>query len=176
METTIEKLKKETPKNLSGFRLNIFTGELPSKWNQGNAFVTKSVSCSCGNKENYLLTYEGIVKKGFFRKRIIAIKCSPAFMECPKCGKKEVIFNPEIHGWTGAFEESLPELNFDGAKRISDKSGEIIVNYSYQGTENYEEMLQDPEIDTPSDYFDTFSIYFREPNGAITEVISDECA
>ena len=172
----IDKLKSTPPKNLSNFCLEIFTGKLPSKWNQTETFISQSVACSCGNKENFLRTYEWTEKKGFFRKKVVVSKCSPAFLECPNCGNQAVLFNPEIHGWTGGFQETPPKLTFDGSKRVSTETGEIIVNYSYQGIENYEEIFEDPDIESPSDFFDTFSVYFMKKNGELIEVISNECA
>ena len=176
MNLILEQLKKHVPRFLTPFNAREYHGKLPTSWNVGEAFVSKEIFCKCGNENFFLLTYELREKKGIFRKKAVITKYAPVYLHCSKCGLNGELFNPEMHGWNGEFGDSPPELTKNGAVLFSENAGEIVVNYSYQGVENYQEMIDDPDISNPEDYFDTFTIYFRENNGELLEVTSCECA
>lgn len=176
MNSILEQIKEQIPRCLTPFDKQEYLGKLPTSWNLGEAFISQKVSCKCGSENFFLLTHELREKKGFFRKKEVITKHPPVYLHCSNCGLKEELFNPEIHGWNGEFDDSPPVLTENGAVMFSENVGEIVVNYSYQGLENYEEMIDDPDINNPEDYFDTFTIYFRENNGELLEVTSCECA
>lgn len=176
MNDIIKKIINELPNCLNKFNVNDTDVTLSSSWNNGDSFITKQVSCTCGNNQLRLLTYELIEMKGFFKKREMVTKYAPVFVECPECNKNQLLFDPEIHGWNGSQNHDESQLKINDAVHFSDNVGRVFVNYSYQGTENYQEMLEDEDIDNPQDYFDTFSVYFEEEGNDINEVTSDECA
>ncbi|WP_105255824.1 hypothetical protein [Pseudoalteromonas sp. T1lg75] len=176
MNQVIEKITKKRPTCLEGFNVSSTDAVLPTNWNNGDSFITKQISCTCGNSQLKLLTYEFIEKKGFFKKREIVKKCSPVYVECPECNSNKLLFNPEVHGWNGEQNENKPQLDSVGAVPFTDKAGKVYVTYSYQGTENYEEMLEDDELDNPQDFFDTFTVYFEETEQKLSLVTTDECA
>jgi len=176
MNKAIEKIISKIPSCLDEFQVEDIDMKLPSSWNSGESFITKQISCTCGNEKLKILTYEFIETKGIFKKRKIITKIAPVFTECPECNKAQLIFDSEIHGWNGAQNKSESQSKINDAILFSENAGMVFVNYSYQGIENYQKMLEDEDIDNPQDYFDTFSVYFEEKNCEIKEVISDECA
>lgn len=175
MNPVLEVLRSKRLSCLSQFELTPFGEPLPTSWNTGDSFITNKISCACGSTVGRLLVNQLKETKGFFKKKITYQNISPVYFECSKCNSKDLLFSSYIHGWNGELEKGLTP-NVDSAVYVSDNGGNVIVNYSYQGIENYEELLEDKEISNPQDYFDTFSIYFKDSSGLIIEVTTDECA
>ena len=175
MNFALEVLRSKKLSCLSHFELTPFHEVLPTSWNTGDSFITNKISCLCGSVEGRLLVNQVKETKGVFKKKITCQNTSPIYFECSRCNSKELLFSSHIHGWNGEMEKGLmPDVG--SVVYVSDKVGNVIVNYSYQGIENYEELIEDKEISNPQDYFDTFSVYFKDSSGLIVEVITDECA
>ena len=58
---------------------------------------------------------------------------------------------------------------------MASSPGTVIVVYSYQGIENYEDLIEGGAAN-PENFFDTFAVYFAEQGGAHREIVSYECA
>ncbi len=177
MEGQIEDLKLKKPKFLSAFETEILSNSiLPSKWNQSEFFITKNVFCCCGQKQQHLLSTPIIETKGLFKKREVLNHLAPIHIRCSVCNKTNLLLNPEVHGWSGEFKESAAMIGEGEPQLYSDSTGEVIVNYSYQGSENYQQLIEE-NISNPEDCFDTVTIYFK-PAGTskLQEVVSYVCS
>ena len=104
------------------------------------------------------------------------ILLSPVFVACEHCAQTELLFDASIHGWDGMVSPGEERVSASTANSFKPVAGTVIVNYSYQGIENYEELLDDG-VPNPEDYFDTLSIYFIDPSDGVCEPIASfECA
>ena len=176
MQLIIQQLKVKKPSFLSSFEIgDVSNSILPNKWNQGESFVTKNISCLCGQKQFFLLTSQFKETVGLFKKKEVINHLAPVQTKCSECERTCFLFNPEIHGWSGEFNISAAQIGKDEPQLYSSASGEIFVNYSYQGEENYQDLIED-NISNLEDYFDTVSIYFKRAGSALLEeVVSYEC-
>lgn len=92
-----------------------------------------------------------------------------------KCRVRKLLFDPRIHGYDGE-NDGCASITGEGEPiEFSKDVGTVIVNYSYQGIENYEELISDG-VKNPQDYFDTFTAYFARKGGRPIDVVSYECA
>ena len=122
-----------------------------------------------------MLTHQRKEEHGLIRKKHRLLSVAPVYLECGQCGRRARLFSPGCDGWNGQIEpEADPDA--DSAVYLDGEPSRIIVNYSYQGMENYLDVLDDESIDNPQDYFDTFTVYRQDMNGNIEEVLSEECA
>ncbi len=177
MEKLIDKLKQKTPRFLLEYTADIIhNSTIPNNWNQGVSFVTKKLKCSCGSSDFKLLTTPLIEIKGFFKKKKVITHLAPIHSECTDCNKSTLLLNPITHGWSGEFNDSASMIGSGNPQLYSVSKGSILVNYSYQNEENYEELLEE-KIEMPEDYFDTVTVYFKPKySNTIEEVVSYEGA
>ncbi|GAB1267021.1 hypothetical protein NBRC116493_02740 [Aurantivibrio infirmus] len=176
MEQLIKELFEKTPKCLSELKTSVSDVQLPRSWNSGPLFTTKLISCKCGNEELELHTAQRKASKGFFKKKEVTEYYPPVKVSCTKCNNSTTIFNPEVHGWNGETEESLGTPQEVELMPYSPGMGEVYVNYSYQGVENYEDLVEEG-VKNPEDFFDTFTVLVKNSNtGGLVEVVSCECA
>lgn len=151
------------PRCFKSFNIENAT-DIKSNWVSGTEFLSKCLSCACGNK---LLNVYASLDGG--------INLAPILLECAICEVKEEIFNPEVHGWDGENGGHCSMVGKSEPRLVNSLPSKIVAEYSYQGLENYEELIQDG-IHNPEDYFDVFSIYTCDEDGKLTEVVSYECA
>lgn len=177
MQDIITSIKLKTPTLLKSFKLEIVPNALlPSTWNQGDNFVTQKLSCACSNQQLQVLTCQNKQTKGFFRKKEVIEYLAPVNIHCTSCNTTSLLFNPNIHGWNGQLDEQTTETDLQVTQLYTDDLGEVMVNYSYQNAENYQDLLDD-NIANPQDYFDTITIYFKSAKDtSIREIFSYECA
>lgn len=176
MEQIIEELKKRKPSFVSSFEIEeVSNSILPKKWNKSDLFTTKNISCTCGQKQQFLLSSQSKETKGLFKKKEVTTHLAPIQIKCGACNKITLLLNPEIHGWSGEFRESAALIGSDEPQMYSTEPGDVYVNYSYQGVENYQDLIED-NIPKPENYFDTVTIYFK-PAGSdsLDEVVSYVC-
>lgn len=138
--------------------------EVKSNWPQGPEFITKFVACECG--ETLLNVYASFENE---------MHLAPIELECPKCKTRSEVFNPEKHGWDGQNGDSCSLVGESEPKLFNQSPTKVVVEFSYQGEENYEELMNDG-IENPEDYFDVFSLYTASEKGKLDEVVSYECA
>lgn len=151
------------PRCFKGFNIEDAT-DIKSNWVSGAEFSSKYVSCACGNALlNIYASHNG------------NMNLAPILLECEICQEKEEIFNPEVHGWDGENGDNCSLVGESEPALFNAAPSKIVVEYSYQGLENYEELIQDG-IQNPEDYFDVFSIYTCDEDGNLKEVVSYECA
>ena len=68
-----------------------------------------------------------------------------------KCRVRKLLFDPRIHGYDGE-NDGCASITGEGEPiEFSKDVGTVIVNYSYQGLENYEELISDG-VKNPQDY------------------------
>lgn len=132
--------------------------------NLGNEFISRNVVCTCGNKK--LNIYASLENELYL---------APVILECPACGHKEQIFNPDIHGWDGENGDNCSMKSTEEPKVLPNSPKKVMVEYSYQGLENYEGLAKEG-ITNLEDYFDTFNLCGVDENGATHESIDYECA
>lgn len=151
------------PSCLKGFRIQEIS-DVKSNWVTGPEFKCKLVKCQCGNSElKIYASYEN------------GMHLAPIILECTNCDTKEVIFNPEIHGWDGQNGDDCSMVGTGEPELFVEDPTKVVIEYSYQGLENYEELIEDG-IGNPEDYFDVFSVYICNDKGELKEVVSYECA
>lgn len=138
--------------------------DVKSNWVTGPEFVSKYIACACGN---ILLN----IYASYGNKMYLA----PIELECPQCMNRAEIFNPTEHGWDGENGDCCSLVGETEPKLFNKSPIRVLVEYSYQGVENYEELINDG-INNPEDYFDVFALYAVSDNGKPDEVISYECA
>lgn len=181
METAQQKLlddiKSTTPAFICDFKLQTISNTLlPSTWNTNEAFVTHRLQCSCGNQHFKLLTCQTKQTKGFFFKKEVIKYLAPVHTHCDQCDTTFLLLNPTVHGWAGQFDESCAEVSSEVPMPFHELPGEVMVNYSYQNIENYEDLQADG-VDCLQDYFDTVTIYFKAVDSdLIAEVMSYDCS
>ncbi len=125
MEGQIEDLKLKKPKFISAFEIeSISNSILPKKWNQSEFFTTKKVCCSCGQKQQHLLSTPIKEMKGLFKKREVLNHLAPIHIRCSACNKTNLLLNPEIHGWSGELKESAAMIGKGEPQLYSDSPGE----------------------------------------------------
>lgn len=135
-----------------------------SGWVTGPEFKSMFVVCSCGNELLNAYTSEGD-----------GMNLAPLIIECPVCLIKAEVFNPEVHGWDGMIGYHC-SMTGDSTPSLKTKSpSKLVVEYSYQGAENYDELLEDG-VEDPENYFDTFSAFIASNNGSLSTLITYECA
>ena len=172
---TISDLKNRTPKCIKGLKTEVVKIELPSKWNTGDDFVTRRLFCQCEKSDLILKSSFIRIKKGLFKKREKMEFLAPILVHCRNCGFEQVIFDPRIHGYNGEFGDNSSRIGDNKPILISDKMGEIYVNYSFQGMQNYLDLMEDG-IQYVEDYFDTFQVYFlAEGKTQLNQIVSYEC-
>lgn len=175
MAITLKELKDKSPRFISGYKNETTSNsELPKKWNQSESFVTKQIACSCGSKNFHLNSSQVVQIKGLFKKREIITHLAPLTTECPKCKTSALLLDPTKHGWSGEFGQSASLVGENEPTPFAKETGEILINYSYQSFENYED-LQEDGISNLEDYFDTVTVYFKSQEG-YEEVVSYVCA
>lgn len=164
IKNIFEKFKDEKPRCLEGFDIEDCPGEVANSWLQGPEFLSKLVKCKCGESELYVYASSND-----------EMLLAPIYLECPKCLTKDLIFDPTIHGWDGENGDSASLVGGKEPKKINSTPRRIIVNYSFQGEENYADLMDDG-IKNPQDYFDVFIINTLNVSGELEEVVSYECA
>ncbi|WP_196161728.1 hypothetical protein [Reinekea sp. G2M2-21] len=175
MTISLKELKNKSPMFISGYtNVIVPNSELPKKWNQSESFVTKKIVCPCGSKDFQLNSSQIVKIKGIFKKKEIVTHLAPLTTECPKCNSSALLLDPTRHGWSGEFGESASLVGENDPTPYAKETGEVLVNYSYQSFENYED-LQNEGISNLEDYFDTVTVYFKSGNGYV-EVVSYVCA
>lgn len=175
MYSTLEKILARPPSLLEKFRV-IGSAPAPEDWNSGPEFATRQIGCICGSEHLQVATLQRSETKGIFRKKQIITYIPPVYVSCPACSRRELLFDAAVHGWDGQAPGERQASDSSNLVPYKDSSGSVLVNYSYQGIENYEDLLEDG-TENPQDYFDTFTVYFREKDArALEQVISCECA
>ncbi|MFD2095003.1 hypothetical protein ACFSJ3_03340 [Corallincola platygyrae] len=119
-----------------------------------------------------LKVYKSEEVTGFFRKKTIASYWAPAYLKCPECGAEKLIFDPRKHGWDGEMGEDCSITEQGQLTSFSDTPGKVYVCCTFQGAENYEELVSEG-VKNPQDYFDTFSLWFGQSPECVFEY---ECA
>ncbi len=138
--------------------------DVKTGWVTGSEFLSKYVICKCGN--GALNIYASFGND---------MNLAPLVVECPICGVKEEIFNPEIHGWDGENGDNCSSVGESEPKLLPVSPTRLVTEYSYQGAENYEDLIEEGVVN-PEDYFDTFALYSVSDSGKLSEVVSYECA
>ena len=174
MNEIINKLKNKAPNYFKEFSLSEYTGQSLREWQNKEEFVSKKVSCQCGQQELLIFVTNKIQIKGLFKKKEVKIPLAPIYLQCPKCNKQPLFFNPHLNGWDAELSQSVCEIGEGEAELYLQKSGLVVICYSYQNVENYEELIEGG-FEYPENCFDTFSVYFKA-NGQFEEVVSYECA
>ncbi len=175
MDELLEKLLAKSPTLFTRFRV-LRDKASPEKWNRGPAFATKQIACVCGSSELRLATIQKTGTRGFFTKRQVVTCLPPVYVTCPRCARSELLFDPAIHGWDGQAEGRRKSPNAAAVVPFREAKGYVLVNYSYQGAENYADICEEG-VPNPEDYFDTFTVYFREQGrDDFEQVVSCECA
>jgi hypothetical protein len=163
MSIVYETFIRRKPKCFKSFELENSVG-IESDWVSSPEFLSKFVKCSCGNKE--LNIYSSSNGELFL---------APVLLECPKCNIKEEIFTPEKHGWNGEHGDNDSIIGDADPVLRNSAPTRIVAEYSYQGEENYEDLIEDG-IMNPENYFDMFAIYTVTENGQLNKIVSYECA
>lgn len=162
---TLDRLKAATPRFLVNFKVQDARVDFGRGRYSRPDYVAKQVACACGSEKVELLasrTNEG--------------EClAPIYLRCPECSSRQLLFDPTIHGWDGEGRDSASRVGEGEPTAVAPSPGTVIVVYSYQGIENYEDLIAGGE-DNPENFFDTFAVYFAEQSGAPTQVVSYECA
>ncbi len=170
----LEKLTATPPTLLADFRV---VGEVPSPetWNWGREFVTRQIACACGSPALRVATRQSAAAPGVGKQEAVT-RLPPVYLSCPRCGRRALLFDAALHGWNGQVAPGGRAAEARGLVPFRESVGEVLVTCSYQGIENYQELFEDG-ISDPQDYFDTFTVYYREPGQAGFEsVVSCECA
>jgi hypothetical protein len=162
---TLTKLKSATPRCLAEFQTQEVGPDFADSRYSRSHFVIKSVSCMCGSKKLGLLACRS--EEGDY--------LAPLDAQCPKCSSRRLFFDPAIHGWDGESGASASRASNQEATLVAASPGSLIVVYSYQGLENYEDLIAEG-VSNPEDFFDTFAVYFGAGDRKPTQVVSYECA
>lgn len=175
MSITLTDLKSKTPRCLSGFIVSDPNKEIISKISNDEEFVIKQISCSCGNKHLNIITTKQL-NINTNNKKENDYYYAPIYLNCPSCSLENLLFNPQQHGWDGENGDSTEIIGEGNKITFNDKKGSILVEYSYQDIDSYDELVNDG-IENPEDYFETFNVYFVE-NGSnsLVDVVNYECA
>ena len=163
-ESILNNFIYKKPRCLANFEIENCPSDLINKWLQGPEFLSKLIKCKCG--ESKLFVYASSNDE---------MLLAPIDLECPKCFKKHLIFNPEMHGWDGENGDNASLIGKNEPHKINDLPREVIVDYSFQNPENYSELMDDG-IKNPEDYFDVFIVNTINETGKLEEVVSYECA
>lgn len=138
--------------------------DIDTDWGPGVEFVKKYVRCGCG--ETHLNIYACPGEDMYL---------APVILECPKCHTQAEIFHPEKHGWDGMQGYNASIYGHHAPELLKQSPTRVLAEYSYQGEENYEDMLKDGVLNL-EDYFDIFAISTVDDNGNLEDVTSYECA
>jgi hypothetical protein len=164
IRNTLERLKAATPRFLANFMVQDGVGLARGRYSRPD-FVVKQVACACGSENVELLasrTNDG--------------KClAPIYLRCLECSSRQLLFDPAIHGWDGEGGNSASRVGEGEPTAVAPSPGTVFVVYSYQGIENYEDLIEGGAAN-PENFFDTFAVYFVEQGGTRTQVVSYECA
>lgn len=176
MSLSITDLTNEHLHCLKGLNSVQVSKKLPTNWNNGSAFVTKQITCKCGKQELILKSSSIKKTRGFFKKKEIIERYAPIAIGCISCGFEKVIFDPREHGYNGVLGMHSSIVGESEVTPIHKEPVEVYVNYSYQGIENYEDLIEEGIIN-PADYFDTFQVYFLEKQRPELQLlVAYECA
>jgi hypothetical protein len=158
-------LKAATPRFLSNFKIQDSNGDFARGQYSRPDFVVKQFACACGSENVELLA-----------SRTNNGEClAPIYLRCSACSSRQLLFDPAIHGWDGEGGNSASRVGEGEPTAVAPTPGAVIVVYSYQGIENYEDLIEGGAAN-PENFFDTFAVYFAEHGGAHTEIVSYECA
>jgi len=161
---TIESLRNTTPHIAAKFRV-LETLDSPKLWNRGASFVTVMLGCKCGSPTLKVKTV-----------RPSAAAVPPAYLTCCHCGMSELLFDEGLHGWNGEMEKEAANVAQSDLVAYSADEGAVLITYSYQNVENYDDLIAEG-VKNPEDYFDTFTVYFRQDGASnFASVLSCECA
>ncbi|MBO9490842.1 hypothetical protein J7384_10785 [Endozoicomonas sp. G2_1] len=163
--STLEVLRSQPPSCFDGFQLEVDEALI-----NGEFSICKSVVCTCGGQNHSILGNIQIEKKGFFFKKEVTSFYPPFYLQCESCGSKELLFNPNIHGWDGVNGDSATIVGTESVTSLG-LMGKVVIAFSYQGIDNY----LDIPIDTARNMFDTFSLGIMV-NGQLQYVYDCECA
>ena len=163
-ENILNKFIRKQPKCLSNFNIVDIPTDIKDDWAQGPEFLSKLIKCKCG--EEALNVYASSNEE---------MLLAPIYLECPKCSAKHLIFDPGIHGWDGEIGENASMIGESEPQLVNTTPQRVIVDYSYQGPENYAELIADG-IKNPEDYFDVFVVSTANDSGELKEVVSYECS
>lgn len=162
MTDVYSKFIHKKPKCFQSFQLED-AKDIKSDWVQGPEFLSKLMLCPCGNSNlNVFCSYGR------------NMRLAPISVECPKCNYRAEIFDPRKHGWDGENGDFCSSVGDSEPKIVNGSPSRIIVQYSYQGDDNYEDLSED--VDNLEDYFDVFAVHIADGKGYLTEVVSYECA
>lgn len=163
MRTVYRSFINRKPSNFGQFEVIDSCG-IQTDWTTSEEFLSKSVVCGCGSE-----------KLSIYASSNDNINLAPVILECPDCSYRSTIFNPEKHGWDGQIGENCSLIGESEPKLQNDLPATIVAEYSYQGEESYQDIIEDG-ISNPEDYFDVFAVYFVNSEGNLVEVVSYECA
>jgi hypothetical protein len=127
-------------------------------------FIYRYVICHC---DNHLLNIYACKNES----ELLA----PILLECPECGHRELVFDPEIHGWDGQNGDNCSMVGESEPELINDWPLKVETYFSFQGLENYSDLAEDG-VTNLEDYFDTFGMYGLDTSGKIATSIDYECA
>jgi len=175
MAQLLEKLKSRIPSLLRNFDATRISLHKYEKWNGGDSFVSREIYCNCGSNDFFLKCRR--IKKitGLIFKKEITENKSPIYAICNECKSTNLVFDELRHGWNAANTNNQALSVTDSLESIFDKPVSLVVNYSYQSIENYEDLIESG-CKNPEDYFDTFTIYAIEGGSKSICIASFECA
>lgn len=165
MSNVYQKFTSRKPSCFSSFNLIECSADIASNWMQGPEFITRQIVCDCSSENlDILASSDG--------DQLLA----PIVASCPNCQKSETLFDPRKHGWDAQEGGDCYSLVGESEpKKVNGSACTVIVNYSYQGEENYNDLLED-DVENPEDYFDVIFFHYINEKGSIKEVVSYECA
>ena len=160
--TLLEKLKNSTPHFLKEFKVYAPDKNIIESINLSGEYTTKGVSCACGNNELVVFAYKEDTEEG-------TDYWAPAYLHCPKCGSRELVFDPRLHGYDAQEGDCYSIVEQGNLNAVNSKPEKIYVSYCYTNTEDFE----NEDISNLEDYFDMFALYIGGSNNLIFEY---ECA
>ena len=159
----IDQLKTRVPSSLKTFVAVDAAVELPARWNTGPEFVTKEIRCGCGCAEFYMRSVARTESRGLFKKRHVTHYDPPFYLSCAGCRRMALLFDPAIHGWDGQMPGASASEIDEGSLSLTPDRGTVVVNYSYQGSDNYEELARNARKDLKKGKADTGSPEVKGP-------------
>ncbi len=170
--TLLNELKDAQPRCLQAFKTSAPDKRLQQRFHLSEEFTSRKILCPCGNQDLTVTAYKTTATRGFFRKNKVDSFWAPAFVSCPTCQHKALLFDPREHGWDGELGAAASIVEAGDLVQVNAQPASIYVCYSYQNLENYQELQVDG-VSNPEDFFDTFALYIGTEERALFEY---ECA
>ena len=181
MNELLKILTSDAPSCLEKFELTPTEIKSSSGMPFRDEFVHALLNCKCGADKFFASACRIEEMVGFFKKKSVVFYSGPVRLACGHCGISTLVFEPDKHGWNGEMDmrsglleaaDIEPELS-----ACFSEPGAIAVCYSFQGLDNYQELVDDDEITNPQDFFDTFEITISfDGLKKFREITSHECA